>query len=72
MTYISVFQIILSVGLIITILLQRSEAGLGGALGGDLGSSTHHTRRGMEKVLFQLSVVFSILFAVTAIVALVL
>ena len=73
MTIISIIQIILSVLLIITILLQRSEAGLGGAFGGgDTGGSIHHTRRGMEKTLFRLSIVLGILFALSALVALLL
>ena len=71
MTIISIVQIILSVLLIITILLQRSEAGLGGAFGGgDTGGGIHHTRRGMEKTLFRASIVLGILFALSALVAL--
>jgi len=71
MTIIPIIQIVLSVLLIITILLQRSEAGLGGAFGGgDMGSSVHHTRRGMEKILFRSSVILGVLFAGTALAAL--
>ncbi|MCI5108902.1 MAG: preprotein translocase subunit SecG [Candidatus Pacebacteria bacterium] len=71
MTIISTIQIILSVLLIIMILMQRSEAGIGGAIGGDLGeSSVNHTRRGMEKLLFNGSIVIGVLFAATAIAAL--
>lgn len=74
MEIIPVVQIVLSVLLVITILLQRSEAGLGGAFGGgDMGdSSVHHTRRGAEKKLFQASIVIAILFAALAIAALLL
>lgn len=73
MTIISIIQIILSVLLIIMILMQRSEAGLGGAIGGDLGeSSVNHTRRGFEKILFNASIAVGILFAATAIAALLL
>lgn len=71
MQIISVIQIILSILLVITILMQRSEAGLGGAFGGgDMGSSVHHSRRGAEKVLFRISIVLGVLFALTALVAL--
>lgn len=71
MQIIPIIQIILSVLLVITILMQRSEAGLGGAFGGgDMGSSAHHTRRGFEKILFRTSIVLGILFALTAFVAL--
>lgn len=70
-TVISVIQIILSVLLVIAILLQRSEAGLGSAFGGgDMGGGVHYTRRGMEKWLFQATIVLAILFALSAITAL--
>lgn len=63
-------QIVLSVLLITTILLQRSAAGLGGAFG-DNFSSTFHTKRGFEKTLFTSSIVLGILFVLSTLVALV-
>ncbi len=62
-------QIILSVVLVLSIMLQQSSAGLGGALGGNDGGAFHHTRRGFEKFLFYLSIVCGILFAVFALLA---
>ena len=62
-------QIILSVTLILSILLQQTGAGVGGALGGGDGGSFHHTRRGFEKFLFYLSIVCGILFALSALLA---
>ena len=60
-------QIIISVLLVTTILMQQNEAGLGGIMGGGSGfSSTHHTRRGMERTLFQATIILSILFALSA------
>lgn len=59
-------QIIVSVLLITAILLQQSGAGLGGALGGNDGSSFHHTRRGFEKFLFYFSIACGVLFAIFA------
>lgn len=59
-------QIILSVVLVSAILLQQSAAGLGGALGGGDTESFHHTRRGFEKFLFYLSIICGILFALFA------
>ena len=59
-------QIILSVLLVAAILLQQSAAGLGGALGGSDTGSFHHTRRGFGKFLFYLSLVCAILFALLA------
>ena len=64
-------QIILSVVLVSAILLQQSGAGLGGALGGSDGDSFHHTRRGFERFLFYLSIVFGILFTLSAILVIV-
>ncbi len=60
-------QIIISVVLITAILLQQSEAGLGGALGGSDADTFHHTRRGFEKFLFILSIVCGVLFALSAV-----
>jgi len=63
-------QIVLSIVLILSILLQQSSAGLGGALGGsDSGGGIHHTRRGFEKFLFYVSIVTAVLFAVFALAA---
>ena len=61
-------QITLSVLLMITILLQRTGASLGGAFGADNFSSGFHTRRGLEKTLFQVTIVLGILFALSALV----
>jgi protein translocase SecG subunit len=64
-------QIILSVILVSAILLQQSAAGMGGALGGDDMGSFHHTRRGFEKFLFYLSIVCAILFALFALLSII-
>lgn len=65
-------QIILSVILVAAILLQQSAAGLGGALGGSDNDSFHHTRRGFEKYLFYLTIICGILFALFALLSIVL
>ena len=59
-------QIILSVVLVTSILLQQSGSSTGGALGGGDGESFHHTRRGFEYFLFILSIICGILFAISA------
>lgn len=64
-------QIILSVTLITAVLLQQSAAGMGGALGGGDNSSFHHTRRGFEKFLFYLSIVCGVLFALFALLSII-
>ncbi len=64
-------QIILSVVLVLAILLQQSSAGVGGALGGNDSVGFHHTRRGFEKFLFYLSIICGILFALSALFAII-
>ncbi len=64
-------QITLSVLLILSILLQQSGAGVGGALGGGDEGTIHHSRRGFEKFLFYLSIVCAVLFALSALLAII-
>ena len=59
-------QIALSILLIITVLLQQTGSGLGGAFGADNFSSGFHTRRGLERTLFNVTIVLGVLFALTA------
>ena len=61
-------QIALSVLLIIAILLQHTGASLGGAFGADNFSSGFHTRRGLEKTLFFATIILGILFALSALI----
>ena len=61
-------QIALSVLLIIAILWQRTGASWGGAFGADNFSSGFHTRRGLEKTLFFATIILGILFALSALV----
>ncbi|HEU5315928.1 MAG TPA: preprotein translocase subunit SecG [Chloroflexota bacterium] len=62
-------QIILSITLISTILLQVKSASLGGAFGGS-DASIYTTRRGLDKVLFQFTIVLAVLFLVTSLLVL--
>ena len=59
-------QIVLAVILTGLVLIQQSEAGLGGAFGGDSFSSGHHTKRGAEKTIFIATIVIAILFVATS------
>jgi protein translocase SecG subunit len=60
-------QIFLSVVLIGAVLLQQTGAAMGGAFGGnDAFSSAHHTRRGLEKALFIITIIVGVLFALSA------
>lgn len=54
-------MIITSVALVLSIVLQSKEAGLGG-IGGAEATNTFSTRRGLEKTLFRVTVVLSFLF----------
>lgn len=63
-------QVILTVLLIGGVLLQRSDASLGGALaGGGDGPSMQFTRRGAEKKLFNATIVVAVLFALSNVLA---
>ncbi len=64
-------QVVLSVAVVICVLLQQSGASVGGALGGDNFSAAYHTRRGMEKTLFYVSIVLGVLLAASALLALI-
>ena len=55
-------QALVSFGLIASILMQSRGAGLGSTFGGD--SSSYRSRRGIEKRLFQFTLVLGILFVV--------
>lgn len=59
-------QIILSILLIATILLQQRGSSLGGAFGGDNFSATFNKRRGAELFLFKFSIGLATLFVLSA------
>lgn len=56
----TIIQLIVSVLLVVSILLQNRGSGLSGAFGGDFGG--YYTKRGLEKFLFYLSMVLGVLF----------
>ena len=53
-------QLIVSVALILAILLQARGAGLSGAFGGD--SAVYRSRRGIERRLWQFTIILIVLF----------
>jgi len=59
--YLNLAQIVISVVLIGVILLQTRNSGLGSSFGGD---SIYKTRRGLDRTLFQMTIVLAILFGV--------
>ncbi len=60
-----IIQIVLSVLLVISILLQQRGTGLGLAFGGE--GNVFRTKRGIEKGLFYASIGLATLFFITAI-----
>lgn len=60
-TYINIALIILAVAVITATLLQ-SQGGMGGLFGGDTMTGQYKTRRGLEKTLFQITIVLVVLF----------
>jgi preprotein translocase subunit SecG len=64
--YINIAQILLASLLTGVLLLQAKGAGIGTALGGGAGGS-FRTRRGVERTLFQLTIVLAIIFLLVSI-----
>lgn len=61
-------QIILSILLIGSIMIQKSETGVGGSFGGnDNFNNGFHTRRGFEQKLFYFTIIVTILFVISSI-----
>jgi len=66
-TYFEIALIITSIALIASVVLQSKGIGLGGLTGSETGS-VFGTRRGIEKILFNITIVLSIVFIVLTIV----
>ena len=62
--FLYIVQIIISILLIVTILMQQRGAGLGAAFGGE--SAVYRTKRGAEKFIFHFTIILAILFLATA------
>jgi preprotein translocase subunit SecG len=60
-TYLNIGLIIISVLLILSVILQSKGAGLGGLTGADTGS-IFTARRGVERTLFRVTIVLSVIF----------
>jgi preprotein translocase subunit SecG len=60
--FLNILQIIVSVILIVVILLQVNGSGFGAALGGMSGGSVYRTKRGLERTLFQATILLTIVF----------
>ena len=58
--YLTVAQMVLSVALVLVLLLQVRGGGLGGIFG--QADTVYRTKRGLEKTLFQFTIVLVVLF----------
>ncbi len=58
--YLNLIQIVVSITLIVIILIQVKGEGMGGVFGGDMGVT--RTRRGLERTLFQATIVLAAVF----------
>lgn len=58
----TIVQLLLAILLMTTILLQQRGAALGGAFGGSGG--VYRSRRGVEKLLFNFTILVAVLFIV--------
>jgi len=71
-TYLPYIQIVLAILLIASVLIQQSEASSGGAFGGaDNWNAGYHTRRGFEKVIFNMTIILGILFTIFSFITLI-
>jgi preprotein translocase subunit SecG len=61
-TYLIVAQMVLSVALVLAVLFQVRGGGLGGIFG--QADTVYRTKRGVEKVLFQITIVLVVLFII--------
>ena len=62
-TYLNLTQLLISFILIVVVLLQTRGGDIGAAFGaGGGGGSSFRTRRGLEKTLFQLTILLAVIF----------
>ena len=64
--FLDIALVIISIALIVSVILQSKGAGLGGLTGADTGG-IFTARRGVERTLFFVTIVLSVLFFILAI-----
>lgn len=64
--YLYIALIITSIALIASVILQSKGAGLGGLTGADTGG-VFTARRGVEKTLFRVTIILSVIFFILAV-----
>ena len=65
LTYLLIAQIAVAVALMATVLFQLHGGGIGGIFG--QAESVYRTRRGMEKTLFRITIILTVIFVVFAV-----
>ncbi len=65
-TYLNLVQILLSIVLILVVLLQSKGSGFSGAFASD--SSVYRSRRGVERTLFNFTIILAVVFILISIV----
>jgi protein translocase SecG subunit len=68
MLFLQIVHIFITILLIASILLQQRGTGLGDAFGGD--TAVYTSRRGVEKLLYYLSIIFGSTFVILSIIEL--
>ena len=68
--YLGLSLIVVSIALVALIILQSKGGGLGGigGGGGDFGGAGYHARRGIERLIFNLTIALSFIFFTLAII----
>jgi preprotein translocase subunit SecG len=69
--YIDIALIITSVALVISVVLQNKGIGMGGLTGSDSGG-VFTARRGIEKTLFWITIILSVVFFILTVTAVIL
>lgn len=64
-SFLTIFQVVVAILLILTILMQEKGVGLSATFGG--GGEFYRSRRGIDRMLFIFTVVLSLLFIGTSI-----
>lgn len=62
---IAIFQLLISLGLIVLIALQSQGSGLGSSFG---GSTSYHSKKGVEKIVFWATIALAALFLITSLI----
>jgi preprotein translocase subunit SecG len=67
-TYLVIAQIVVSIALVLIVLLQVRGGGLGGIFG--QADTVYRTKRGVEKTLFQFTIILVVIFVAISLILL--